>query len=69
MCFICDKVVPGLTDRQKGEILIEIGLMIRDAELGHFDKSIDTLLDTSLEERSPLEEAHWEEEYRNRDEN
>lgn len=69
MCEICEKVTPDLTSRQKSELLIEIGSVIKNSELGHFDKTLDLLLDTSLEERSPLEEAHWEEEYRNRDEN
>lgn len=69
MCDICEKVTPNLTDRQKGELLIEIGLIIKNAPLGHFNKAIDTLLDTQLEERDDYIESSWEEDYRNRDEN
>lgn len=32
-----------------------------------FQKELDKLLGTEMEERDPTEEAHWEEDYRNRD--
>lgn len=32
-----------------------------------FDKEIDKILGTEMEERDPLVEAHWEESYRNKE--
>ena len=50
------------------ERLAEIAKLIKaGAPARSFDKEIDKLLGTEMEERDPLVEAHWEESYRNKE--
>jgi hypothetical protein len=50
------------------ERLAEIAAEIKKgANPRKFDKEIDQLLGTEMEERDPLVEAHWEESYRNKE--
>jgi hypothetical protein len=67
MCDICDRVKPGIDVNEKSEILQAIGkeIIACDDCMEHFAPIMDILLDTVLQDRDPYIEAHWEESYRN----
>ena len=69
MCEICDRVKPGLDVNEKSRILHQIGEKIETCQecADHFNAILDVLLETPLDDRDPLADSHWEEEYRNRD--
>ena len=70
MCNICEKVKPNMNKSEIEETLdLYSAFILKNEECSTIDTAIGVLLDVTMAPRDEYEESHWEEDYRNRDEN
>lgn len=69
MCKIIDRINAGeVTEDNIGEVLEEIAAKLEaGVKPGKYKEALDKLLNTEMEPRNRLAEAHWEEAYRNQE--